>query len=121
MTIGTAEAKWNGNLTQASAQMRLWRGACEGPYDFRPRMGDGKGTNPEELLGAVPTGCFSMALALGLIKAAFSVQRIDTRVMGHFKGRDRDWFHLQGRSRSGSMGPGSRDGRLRRVRAGRQE
>jgi hypothetical protein len=34
MTIRTAEAKWNRDLTQASAQMRLWREECESPYDF---------------------------------------------------------------------------------------
>ena len=45
MTIRTAEAEWNGNLAQGSGQIRLGSGAYEGPYNFRSRMGDGKGTN----------------------------------------------------------------------------
>ena len=85
MTIRTTEAEWNGNLAQGSGQMRLGRGACEGPYDLRSRMGDGKGTNPEELLRAAHAGCFSMALALELTKTGFSVQRINTKTKGSFR------------------------------------
>ena len=91
MTIRTAEAEWNGNLAQGSGQMRLGSGAYEGPYDFRSRMGDGKGTNPQELLGVAHAGCFSMALALELTKAGFSVQRINTRAKVHFEERDGEW------------------------------
>ena len=58
MTIRTAEAEWNGPLAPGSRQMRLGSEAYEGPYDFRSRMGDGKGANPEELLGAAPAGRF---------------------------------------------------------------
>jgi lipoyl-dependent peroxiredoxin len=46
--------------------MRLGSGAFDGQYDSRSRMGDGKRTNPEELLGAAHAGCFSMALTLQL-------------------------------------------------------
>jgi lipoyl-dependent peroxiredoxin len=48
------------------------RASTENPYDFRSRMGDGKPTKPEELLGAAHAGCFSMALALELTKAGSS-------------------------------------------------
>jgi organic hydroperoxide reductase OsmC/OhrA len=34
-------------------------------------VGEGKGTNPEELLGAAHAGCFSMALALQLTNEGF--------------------------------------------------
>jgi len=46
MTIRTAEAEWNGSCHSSghsSGQMRLGSGAYDGPYDFRSRMGDGKG------------------------------------------------------------------------------
>ena len=52
MAIRTADAEWRGNLAQGSGHMRLGSGAFDGPYDFRSRMGEGKGTNPEEVLGA---------------------------------------------------------------------
>jgi osmotically inducible protein OsmC len=91
MTIRLAEAEWNGNLAQGSGQIRLGSGAYEGPYNFRSRMGDGKGTNPEELLGAAHAGCFSMALVLELTKAGFPVQRIHTRAKVHFEEREGEW------------------------------
>lgn len=112
MTIRTTEAEWNGPLAPGSRQMRLGNEAYEGPYDFRSRMGDGKGANPEELLGAAPAGRFSMALVFALTKAGFPVQRIHTE-----SGR---MVHSQNRARRGSMGPDSRDPSHRRVRAGCQ-
>ncbi len=53
--------------------------------------GDGKGTNPEELLGAAHAGCFSMALALQLTHAGFTVKRIHTTAKVHFDERDGGW------------------------------
>ena len=91
MAIRTADAEWRGNLTHGSGHMRLGSGAFEGPYDFRSRMGDGKGTNPEELLGAAHAGCFSMALALQLTNAGFTVNRIHTAAKVHFEERDGEW------------------------------
>jgi lipoyl-dependent peroxiredoxin len=91
MAIRTADAEWRGNLARGSGQMRLGSGTFEGPYDFRSRMGDGKGTNPEELLGAAHAGCFSMALALQLTNANFAVERIHTTAKVHFEERDGRW------------------------------
>lgn len=91
MAIRKADAEWRGNLAQGSGHMRLGSGAFEGPYDFRSRMGDGRGTNPEELLGAAHAGCYSMALALQLTKAGFSVDRILTTAKVHFEERGGEW------------------------------
>lgn len=91
MAIRTADAEWRGNLAQGSGHMRLGSGAYEGAYDFRSRMGDGKGTNPEELLGAAHAGCFSMALALQLTQAGFTVKRIHTTAKVHFEEHDGGW------------------------------
>jgi osmotically inducible protein OsmC len=64
-----AEAEWDGNLREGGGRLKLESGAFQGPYSFRDRFEDGKGTNPEELLGAAHAGCFSMALAAGLTAA----------------------------------------------------
>jgi osmotically inducible protein OsmC len=88
MAIRTADAEWRGNLAQGSGHMRLGTGTFEGPYDFRSRMGDGKGTNPEEPLGADHAGCFSMALARQLTKASFTVKRIHMTAKVDFDERD---------------------------------
>jgi osmotically inducible protein OsmC len=91
MAIRTADAEWHGNLAQGSGHMRLGSGAFEGPYDFRSRMGDGKGTNPEEMLCAAHPGCFSRALALQLTNEGFTVKRIHTTAKVHFEERDGAW------------------------------
>ena len=91
MAIRTADAEWRGNLAQGSGHMRLGSGAFEGSYDYRSRMGEGKGTNPEELLGAAHAGCFSMALALQLTNAGCTVNRIHTTARVHFEERDSGW------------------------------
>jgi osmotically inducible protein OsmC len=55
-------------------------------------MAEGKGTNPEELLGAAHAGCFSMALALQLTNVGVIVKGIHTTAKVHFEERDGGWF-----------------------------
>jgi osmotically inducible protein OsmC len=83
MTIRTASAVWEGNLKDGKGTMKLGSGAFDGPYTFASRFESGKGTNPEELLGAAHAGCFSMALSLGLVKAGVAPQRINTTATVH--------------------------------------
>ena len=73
MAIRTVDAEWRGNSDQGFGYMRLGSGAFEGSYDFRSRMSEGNGTNPEELLGAAHAGRFSMALALQLTNAGVTI------------------------------------------------
>lgn len=95
MAIRTADAEWHGDLAKGSGRMRLGNGAFEGPYDFRSRMGEGRGTNPEELLGAAHAGCFSMALALELANAGFIVKSIHTVARGSFHATGRRMDHSE--------------------------
>ena len=78
MPVRTASAQWDGKLSDGKGTMRLGSGAYEGPYSFASRFEDGKGTNPEELLGAAHAGCFSMALAAALTKSGFAPKRVST-------------------------------------------
>ena len=50
----------SGSLTTQSATLK------DTPYSFNARFGDGKGTNPEELIAAAHAGCFGMATAFQL-------------------------------------------------------
>jgi lipoyl-dependent peroxiredoxin len=50
----------------------------EAPYGFKARFEGGKGTNPEELIGAAHAGCFSMALSMILGDAGLKADSIDT-------------------------------------------
>src|SRR5271165_5181583 len=78
MPTRTAQAQWNGDLRSGNGHMRFGSGAFDGPYSFDSRFGDGKGTNPEELIAAAHAGCFSMATAGGLTRAGHPPTSIET-------------------------------------------
>ncbi len=61
MTTRQANAKWYGTLKDGNGLMKF--GDFEGPYTFASRFEEGKGTNPEELVGAAHAGCYSMFLS----------------------------------------------------------
>ncbi len=85
MPARKASAVWEGDLKAGKGKMRLGSGAYEGPYSFASRFEEGKGTNPEELIGAAHAGCFSMALSAGLGKAGFTPKRIQTEASVHLE------------------------------------
>ncbi|HKY37759.1 MAG TPA: OsmC family peroxiredoxin [Polyangiaceae bacterium] len=69
MAVSKASATWNGTLKEGSGSVKSGNGAFEAPFTFGSRFeGSGKGTNPEELIGAAHAGCFSMFLAAQLTK-----------------------------------------------------
>ena len=78
MPVRTSSAEWKGTLKEGSGTMKLGSGAFEGPYTFASRFEDGRGTNPEELIGAAHAGCFSMFLAGALTEAGFPPRSIRT-------------------------------------------
>ena len=78
MATRNGSAIWEGNLKGGKGTVKLGSGAFEGPYSFSSRFEEGKGTNPEELIGAAEAGCYSMALAANLEKAGHSPKRIST-------------------------------------------
>ena len=78
MAIRTGSAVWEGTLKAGKGTVKLGSGAFEGAYSFSSRFEEGKGTNPEELIGAAEAGCFSMALSSNLEKAGHPAKRIST-------------------------------------------
>jgi osmotically inducible protein OsmC len=48
------------------------------PYGFNTRFEDGKGTNPEELIGAAHASCFTMALSIALAEAGYEDGELNT-------------------------------------------
>ena len=62
-----ASAVWLGSGKDGSGSLTTQSGTLKDtPYGFNARFGDGKGTNPEELIAAAHAGCFSMATAFQL-------------------------------------------------------
>jgi osmotically inducible protein OsmC len=112
MATRTADANWNGTLTEGSGTMEFGGGAFSGAYSAKSRFEEGEGTNPEELIAAAHAGCFSMALSLGLEQAGhpsesvqttadvhltpadggFEISRIDLRTRARVPGIDADEF-----------------------------
>jgi len=74
----TAQAHWEGPIKEGHGWIAVESGVFEAGYSFGSRFENGKGTNPEELLGAAHAGCFTMALALGLTEAGHPPTRIAT-------------------------------------------
>ena len=54
-------------------------------YSFKSRFEDGKGTNPEELVGAAHAGCFTMQLSFLLGEAGFTPSNLDTGAKVNFE------------------------------------
>jgi osmotically inducible protein OsmC len=78
--IKKASAVWKGGFKDGAGTISTETGALNAaPYGVKSRFENGKGTNPEELLGAAHAGCFSMALALMLSEAGLTAESIETR------------------------------------------
>jgi osmotically inducible protein OsmC len=88
MAVQRASAEWNGSLKEGSGKMRVGTGAFEGPFTFASRFENGKGTNPEELIGAAHAGCFSMALSAALGRAGHNPTSIKTTAQVHLGATD---------------------------------
>ena len=74
-----ANAVWNGtgkdgkgHLTTQSTVLNKTQ------YSFSSRFEEGIGTNPEELVGAAHSGCFTMKLAFNLQAAGFTPDELKT-------------------------------------------
>ena len=61
MSTRNAKAQWNGSLKEGNGVMNFSN--YSGPFTFASRFEEGKGTNPEELVGAAIAGCYSMFLS----------------------------------------------------------
>ena len=74
-----ASAHWQGSTKEGSGTLSAQSGTLrDTPYSFKARFGDGKGTNPEELIAAAHAGCYTMALSFTLNGAGFTAEAIET-------------------------------------------
>src|SRR5258706_15173765 len=77
--VKKAWAVWKGSIKEGGGTISTETGVPKDvPYGFKARFENGKGTNPEELIGAAHAGCFSMALSKILGDAGFTAARIAT-------------------------------------------
>ena len=83
MPVRKAHAVWEGDLRKGKGTMQF--GSFQGPYSFSSRFEDGKGANPEELIGAAFAGCFSMALSDELAQKGHAPERVATNADVHLE------------------------------------
>jgi lipoyl-dependent peroxiredoxin len=116
--VRSAQASWQGAVTDGSGRIALGSGAFDGPYSLRARVEEsGRATNPEELIGAAEAACFTMSLAnllseaghpardlrttarvtLAQVGAGFNITRIELRTVGEVPGVDQAAFQVASR------------------------
>ena len=78
MTTRNGSAEWHGSAESGSGTITVGNGVFEGAYSYESRFGEAAGTNPEQLLAAAHSGCFTMALANALSAAGHRPESLRT-------------------------------------------
>jgi osmotically inducible protein OsmC len=78
MTARNGSAEWHGSVESGSGRITVGNDVFEGAYSYASRFGEAVGTNPEQLLAAAHSGCFTMALANGLSAEGHPPQSLRT-------------------------------------------
>jgi lipoyl-dependent peroxiredoxin len=111
----TANARWDGSLTEGKGTMRMASGSYEGPYSFQSRFEEGDGTNPEELIAAAHAGCFSMALSGELGRAGHEVESVETEATVHIDKVDEGFAIKRIELRTRASVPGINDSTFQEI------
>ena len=75
----TATAVWNGSGKEGSGKLTTQSTVLQQTqYSYKSRFEEGTGTNPEELVAAAHSGCYSMKLSFILGAAGFVPESIET-------------------------------------------
>ncbi len=78
--IRNATAVWNGTGKEGDGHLTTQSGVLsETQYSFSSRFESGIGTNPEELVAAAHSGCFTMKLSFVIGEAGFTPQKLETK------------------------------------------
>mgnify|MGYP001002419044 CR=1 FL=1 len=75
-----ATANWKGSGKEGQGTNTTQSGVLKNTqYSYKSRFEEGIGTNPEELVAAAHSGCFTMKLSFVLGAAGFTPDNIDTK------------------------------------------
>lgn len=90
-----AKAVWKGTLKEGSGALTTDSKVLENTqYSFKTRFEDGIGTNPEELIAAAHSGCFTMQLSAYLSEAGFEIESLETECAVDFQDKSVVGSHL---------------------------
>ena len=93
MPTQQAETTWHGGK-DGSGDFETESGEVEGTFKFPTRFEDDPGTNPEELIGAAHSGCFSMQFTAFLEADGYEADRIHTTADVHLEPADGGGFEI---------------------------
>lgn len=88
-----AVTTWQGG-TDGSGDFETESGELEGTFRFPTRFEDEPGTNPEELIGAAHSGCFSMQLTAFLEEEGYTADHIHTTADVHLERAESGGFEI---------------------------
>ena len=75
-----ATAVWKGSIKEGAGTISTQSTVLNNAqYSFKTRFEDGVGTNPEELVAAAHSGCFSMQLSAFITEAGHEIESIQTK------------------------------------------
>lgn len=75
-----ATAVWTGSLKEGAGKLTTQSTTLNNTqYSFKSRFEEGVGTNPEELVAAAHSGCFTMQLSAYITEGGFEIESIETK------------------------------------------
>ncbi len=91
-----ATAKWQGSGKEGKGTLTTQSTILnETQYSYKSRFENGIGTNPEELVGAALSGCFTMQLSFLLGEAGFTPTNLETEAKVTFEDGAIPAIHLE--------------------------
>ena len=77
-----ATAVWHGTIKEGKGHLTTQSKTLDQtPYNFKMRFEDEPGTNPEELIGAAHSGCFTMQLSAYLTEKDYNPAELETKAV----------------------------------------
>lgn len=75
-----ATAVWSGDVKTGNGKISTQSTTLDNAqYSFKTRFEDGVGTNPEELIAAAHSGCFTMQLSAYISEEGYKVEDLKTK------------------------------------------
>jgi len=92
----TARAYWSGTIKEGNGELTTQSETLnKTKFSFKTRISeDEKGTNPEELLAAAHSACFTMAVSFALTQKGLDPTSLNTEAILSMEGFDITGIHL---------------------------
>lgn len=92
----TANANWKGTGMDGKGTISTQSTTLDqAQLSFKTRFAEGVGTNPEELIAAAHSGCFTMQLSFLLSEAGLVPENLDTKANVTFENGSITLIHLE--------------------------